>query len=76
MDTSHPPPPLLRTAVLSKRLRTIRGWTQNECALRSGLSLADIQAVEECRLTLPKHHARRIRKLERAFDVPLDEWEL
>ena len=60
-----------RMAALVAKLRSLRHWTQNECALRGGLSPADVQVIEDLRPTTPTHWDRRIIALERAFNVPL-----
>ena len=62
-----------KMAALVKKLRWLHHLTQNECALRGGISTADVQVVEELRPTTIKHWEKRITALERAFDVPLRE---
>ncbi len=62
-----------KMAALVKQLRWLRHLTQNECALRGGISPADVQVIEDLRPTTNAHWEQRISALERAFDVPLRE---
>lgn len=62
-----------KMSALVARLRGLRHWTQTECALRGGISRADVRVVEDLRPTTTAHWDRRIVALERAFDLPLRE---
>lgn len=62
-----------KMSALVARLRGLRQWTQTECALRGGISRADVQVIEDLRPTTIAHWDRRIVALERAFDLPLRE---
>ena len=60
-----------KMAAVVFKLRALRHWTQNECALRAGFSLTDVQVIEDLRPTTTGHWDRRITALERAFTMPL-----
>ena len=62
-----------KTSALVARLRGLRHWTQTECALRGGISLADVRVIEDLMPTTTAHWDLRIAALERAFDLPLRE---
>ena len=60
-----------RIAALVRKLRGLRNWSQSECALRGGISPADVQVVEDQLSTTVNNWERRITCRERAFAMPL-----
>ena len=56
----------LTTGEVIRMLRELKEWTQEELALRSGISSTNLSALENGRLEIGK---RRAEQLAKAFDV-------
>lgn len=56
----------LSTAEVIRMLRELKGWTQQELAVRSGISASNISLLENDRVEIGK---KRAVQLAKAFDV-------
>ncbi|MBL8180892.1 MAG: helix-turn-helix transcriptional regulator [Blastocatellia bacterium] len=56
----------LSTGEVIRMLRELKQWTQNELAVRSGISPTNLSALENDRVEIGK---RRAEQLARAFDI-------
>ncbi|HZK82866.1 MAG TPA: helix-turn-helix transcriptional regulator [Humisphaera sp.] len=60
------PHTILTTGQVIRMLRELKGWTQEELALRSGISATNISLLENEKADIGK---KRVERLAGAFDV-------